>query len=132
MTRVYIADAKPEECSALRLLLLDIKMEVVGEATDWFTTLVQVPKSHVDMLLVDWDLFPNNAPNIALSRLRKGCPAALVIILIRPEDARKKAAICIGADVFISKDALPERMAYCLRAVAASIHKSDTARRLIN
>ncbi len=32
MTRVYLADAKPEERSALRLLLLDLKMEVVGEA----------------------------------------------------------------------------------------------------
>jgi len=58
MTRVYVADARLEERSALRLVLLDLKMEVVGEAADWFTTLVQVPISHVDMLLVDWDLFP--------------------------------------------------------------------------
>jgi hypothetical protein len=82
MTRVYVADAKPEECSALRLLLLDLKMEVVGEAADWFTTLVQVPISHVDMLLVDWDLLPNNAPNIALDGLRKACPSVLIIILV--------------------------------------------------
>jgi hypothetical protein len=39
MTRVFVADAKLEERSALRLLLLDLKMEVVGEAADWFTTL---------------------------------------------------------------------------------------------
>jgi hypothetical protein len=32
MTRVYVADAKPEERSALRMLLFDLKMEVVGEA----------------------------------------------------------------------------------------------------
>ena len=31
MTRVYLADAKPEGRSALHLLLLDLKMEVVGE-----------------------------------------------------------------------------------------------------
>jgi hypothetical protein len=31
MTRVYIADSKPEELSAIRLLLLDLKMEVVGD-----------------------------------------------------------------------------------------------------
>ena len=31
MTRVFIADGKPEERSALRLLLLDLKMEIVGE-----------------------------------------------------------------------------------------------------
>ena len=35
MTRVYVADAKSEERSALRLMLLDLKMEVVGEAADW-------------------------------------------------------------------------------------------------
>jgi len=31
MTRVYLADSKAEGRSALRLLLLDLKMEVVGE-----------------------------------------------------------------------------------------------------
>jgi len=34
MTFVYLADAQPEERSALRLLLLDLDMEVVGEAVD--------------------------------------------------------------------------------------------------
>ena len=62
MTRVYLADAKPEERSALRLLLLDLKMEVVGEAADWFTTLAQAPVSRIDMLLVDWDLLPIMRP----------------------------------------------------------------------
>ncbi len=34
MTRAYLADAKPKERSALRLLLLDLKMKVVGEAVE--------------------------------------------------------------------------------------------------
>ncbi len=59
MTRVYLADAQTEERSALRLLLLDLKMEVVGEAADWSTTLAQAPVSRTDMLLVDWDLLPS-------------------------------------------------------------------------
>lgn len=121
MTRVYVADARPEERSALRLLLLDLKMEVIGEAADWFTTLVQVPISRVDMLLVDWDLLPNNAPHVALDGLRKACPFALVIVLISHMDAHKQAALSIGADVFISKDETPERVAERLRAVAAGI-----------
>ena len=122
MTRVYVADAKPEERSALRLLLLDLKMEVVGEAADWFTTLVQVPISRVDMLVVDWDLFPNNAPNEALDGLRKACPSALVVVLISYLDARKQAALSAGADAFISKGDTPERVAERLQAVASSIH----------
>ena len=122
MTRVYVADAKLEERSALRLLLLDMKMEVAGEAADWFTTLVQMPISHVDMLLVDWDLIPNNAPNVALDGLRKACPSALVVVLISHLEARTQAARSIGADVFISKGETPERLAEHLRTAAASAH----------
>jgi DNA-binding NarL/FixJ family response regulator len=121
MTRVYVADAKPEECSALRLLLLDLKMEIVGEAADWFTTLVEVPTSRADMLLVDWDLLPINAPNVALDGLRRACPSALVVVLISHLDARRQAALSIGADVFISKGESPERVAEHLRNAAASV-----------
>ena len=120
MTRVYLADAKLEERSALRLLLLDLKMEVVGEAADWSTTLAQAPISSTDMLLIDWDLLPNS-PTAALDELRKACPAALVIILISHLDARHQAALSAGADAFISKGETPERVAERLRLAAASV-----------
>ena len=121
MTRVYVADAKPEERSALRLLLLDLEMEVVGEAADWTTTLAQAPVSHTDILLIDWDLLPRTSPSMALDELRSACPAALVIILISHLDARQQAALSSGADAFISKGETPERVAERLRAVAASV-----------
>jgi DNA-binding NarL/FixJ family response regulator len=120
MTRVYLADAQPEERSALRLLLLDLKLEVVGEAADWFTTLAQAPTTRSDMLLVDWDMLPPS-PTAALEELRKACPAALVIVLISHLDARHQAALSAGADAFISKGETPERVAERLRAVAASV-----------
>ena len=120
MTRVYLSDAKAEERSALRLLLLDMNMEVVGEAADWFTTLAQAPVSRTDMLLVDWDLLPR-ASNAALEELRKACPAALVIVLISHLDARQQAALSVGADAFISKGETPERVAKNLRIAAASL-----------
>ena len=121
MTRVYVADAKPEERSALRLLLLDLEMEVVGEAADWATTLAQAPVSRTDLLLIDWDLLPRTSPSVALDGLRSACPAALVIILISHLDARQQAALSSGADAFISKGETPERVAERLRAVAASV-----------
>jgi hypothetical protein len=34
MTRVYLADAHVDERAALRLLLLNLKMEIVGEAAN--------------------------------------------------------------------------------------------------
>ena len=120
MTRIYLADAQPEERSALRLLLVDLKMEVVGEAADWLTTLAQAPVSRADMLLVDWELLPDSS-TAALGKLRKACPAALVIILISHLDARQQAALSAGADAFISKGEMPERVAERLRAVAESI-----------
>jgi DNA-binding NarL/FixJ family response regulator len=120
MTRVYVADARPDERYALRLLLLDLKMEVVGEAPDWTTTLAQAPVSRTDMLLVDWDLLPS-APTAALDELRKACPAALVIILISHLDARQQAALSAGADAFISKGETAECVAERLQTVAASV-----------
>jgi DNA-binding NarL/FixJ family response regulator len=121
MTRVYIADAKLEERSALRLLLLDMKMEVVGEAADWTTTLANAPGTRLDMLLVEWDLLPTNLGVQALAELRVACPGAIVVVLISHLDARQQAALSAGADAFISKGETPERVAERLRIVAASV-----------
>ncbi|MDP1545419.1 MAG: response regulator [Anaerolineales bacterium] len=120
MTRVYIADAKTEERSALRLVLLDMKMDVVGEAANWVTTLVQAPTRRTDILLIDWDLLPIS-PTAALDTIRKACPAVLVIILISHLDARQQAALSAGADAFISKGESPQRVAERLRSVAEGI-----------
>lgn len=124
MTRVYLADAKPEERFALRLLVLDLKMEVAGEAADWPTTLAQAPVSRVDMLLIDWDLL-SSEPSKALNELRKACPVAIVIVLISQLDARQQAALSAGADSFISKGETPERVAERLRTAAMRISNKD-------
>lgn len=123
MTRVYIADSKTEERSALRLVLLDLKMTIAGEAADWITTLAQAPISRTDMLLIDWDLLPAS-PTSALDELRRACPAALVIILISHLDARQQAALSAGADAFISKGEMPEQVAERLRSIAADFRAS--------
>ena len=122
MTRVYLADAKREERSALRLLLLDPKMEVVGEAADWSTTLANAPATRLDMLLVDWDMLPIDLGAPALAILRVACPSAIVVVLISHLDTRsQQAALSAGADAFISKGETPKRVAEHLRTVAASV-----------
>ena len=120
MTRVYLADAQPLERTALRLLLLDLKMQVVGEAADWPTTLAQAPATRLDMLLVEWALLPA-ASGAALVELRVACPTAIVVILISHLDAREQAALSAGADAFISKGETPDRVAERLRAAAGSV-----------
>jgi DNA-binding NarL/FixJ family response regulator len=125
MTRVYIADAMPEERSALRLLLIDLDMEVIGEAADWMTALAQTPSLRTDILLIDWAMLPRTMQNTALEGLRRACPTALVIVLISHLDARQQAALSSGADAFISKGETPERVAERLRSVAAGIRTND-------
>ena len=121
MTRVYIADANPEERSAFRLLLIDLKMDVVGEAADWAGTLANAPGTSLDMLLVDWNLLPIDLGVQTLAELRLACPNAIVVVLISHLDARQQAALSAGADAFISKAEMPDRVAERLRTVAASV-----------
>ncbi len=120
MIRVYLADALPHERAALRLLLQDLNMEVVGEAVDWPTLFSQVPITQLDMLVVDWDLLPNGSL-VALTELRNACPTAIIIVLISHLDAREQAARSAGVDAFISKGETPDRVAARLLAMADSI-----------
>ena len=120
MTRVYLADNKIFERSALRLILHDLNMEIVGEASDWATTILNAPTSCLDMLLVDGDLLPK-LPAAALAALRLACPAALVIVLISCLDLRQQAALSSGADVFINKGEISTCILDRIVTAAASI-----------
>jgi DNA-binding NarL/FixJ family response regulator len=119
MTRVFLADSRPEARSALRLLLQDLNMQVVGEADQWPAVLQQAALTKPDMIVIDWDLIPTES---SLPILRATCPAAVVIVLISHLDARQQAALSAGADSFISKDETPDRVAERLRAAVANIH----------
>jgi DNA-binding NarL/FixJ family response regulator len=135
MKRVYLADAQTEERSALRLMLLDLDLQVVGEAADWPTALAQAPVTRPDIVVVDWDLVAHGSgaaytsalpgsegtSGQALAELRLACPTALVIVLISHLDARQQAALSAGADAFISKSEMPDRVAERLRAAAGRV-----------
>ena len=124
MTRVYIADPLREGRSALRIMLVDLHLEVIGEAAEWETALAQAPALRPEMLLIDWSMLPRGTESTALSVLRDACPGALVIVLISHLDARQQAALSAGADTFISKGETPERVAERLRSVAEGIYRS--------
>ena len=120
MIRVLLAAPQPDVRAALRLLLQDLGMEVAGEAANWPTTLALAPETRPDMLLVDWELIPTDSGN-TLAQLRAVCPAAVVIVLISQLDARQQAALSTGADAFISKGEMPDRVAERLRAAAERV-----------
>jgi DNA-binding NarL/FixJ family response regulator len=119
MIRVFLADSQPNSRSALRLMLRDLNMQVVGEAVEWTAVLQEAALTKPDMIVVDWDLIPTES---SLPTLRATCPAAVVIVLISHLDARLQAALSAGADSFISKDETPDRVAERLRAAVANIY----------
>ena len=121
MTRVFLADAQADERKALRVLLRDLEMEVVGEAADWPATLAEAPTTGLDMLLVDWGMLPAGLGVKALAELRLACPHAILVVLVSHLDARHQAAISAGADMFISKNDTPERVAERLHSAAETI-----------
>ena len=120
MKRAFLADAQFDERSALRLLLQDLKMQVVGEAADWATVLALAPDTRPDLVVVDWGLVADES-GAALPNLRETCPAAVVIVLISHLDPRHQAALSAGADAFISKNETSFQVAERLREAVASI-----------
>lgn len=121
MKRVYLADAQLDERLAFRILLQNLKMQVVGEAANWSTMLVQAPATRPDMVLVEWELVVAGS-GADLSDLRRACPAAVVIVLISPLEARDQAALSAGADAFICRGETADRVVERLRtAVAAPV-----------
>lgn len=115
MTRVFVADNDPQTLSALRLMLQELDMQVVGEAADWRTALTLAAGTQPDMLVIDWNMIPTDT---SLLELRETCPATVVIVLISQMDPRQQAAFSAGADAFISKADMPQRVAERLRAAA--------------
>ena len=120
MKRAFIADAQPDERSALRLTLKDLNVQVVGEAVDWPNALALAPGTRPDLVVVDWDLVAGES-GAALPKLREACPAAVVIILISHLDPRHQAALSAGADTFISKGETSDQVAERLRDAVAGI-----------
>lgn len=125
MMRVFIANAKAQERSALRLMLLRLKLEVVGDASDWQTTLAKAPATSFNLLLVDWNLLPANAV-ASLSAMRQACSNAIIVVLTSYLDAHQQAAKSAGADAFVSKGEIPNRLADHLLAISRILNSKET------
>jgi len=125
MMRIFIANAKAYERSALQLMLLNLNMRVVGEALDWPTALVRAPATNFNVLLVDWDLLPADAV-ASLSAMREACSNAIIVVLTSYLEAHEQAAQSAGADAFISKGEIPNRLADHLLAISRSLALNET------
>jgi DNA-binding NarL/FixJ family response regulator len=120
MKRVYLANGHPDERLALRLLLADLNLELVGEAADWPSALRLAPGTFPDMVVVDWGLVAEE-PGDSLKKLRSSCKASLIIVLISQLNAREQVALSTGADAFISKSETSDRIIKRLQAAIDSV-----------
>jgi DNA-binding NarL/FixJ family response regulator len=118
MYRVYLANDRPKECSALRLLLSSLKMIIVGEATDWSTTLAKAPNTSCDLLLIDWDLLPIYLGMQALNKFYAACPRPVVVVAISNLVIRQQVTLSAVVDAFINRGDSPEHMARHLQLAA--------------
>ena len=117
MTRVILVDAEIVTRSALRLLLVDMKMQVVGEANDWRSAMAQIQTTNPDMLVVVWELLAGMFARGVLADLRVAHPNLRVVVLSSQLDARK-AAFRAGADAFIAIGDAPDIVTERLREAA--------------
>jgi two-component system nitrate/nitrite response regulator NarL len=107
--RILLADGQPKVRFALRVLLeRQPGLKVVGEAADAQDLLHHTEKVHPDLVLLDWEL-SGRARGGLLPALREIRPQLVVIALSGRPEARK-AALAAGANAFVSKTDLPERL----------------------
>lgn len=114
MNRVLLADPLPAERSALRILLQDLHMEVVCEASNWLTLYSRLPRVSPDMILLSWDILPRGSIG-AIDRLHTNCPAAKIIAIVNHKEEVHESLKSVHVDAFISKEDSPLKVSEILK-----------------
>ncbi len=115
--RVLLADDEPKVCSALRLILEQLKeVEAVDEVNDAESLTNQLKQSQPDLLLIDLEL-PGLCSSALLSDLRRYAPLKVIVLSGRCQPPQM--ALISGADAFISKCEPPDRLFATLKAMGA-------------
>jgi DNA-binding NarL/FixJ family response regulator len=107
--QILLADNQPQVRFGLSVLLEHQPgIEIVGQAANARDLLAQSKTTKPDLILLDWKL-PKMRTADLLSALRKACPDVTVIVLSGRPEARR-AALNAGADGFVGKYELPEKL----------------------
>jgi len=118
--RILIADDHPVVRQGLRTFLSTCPdLEVVGEATNGFTTLDQVRALRPDVVLLDVRM-PGLSGIEAAHRLRRDHPDVKLILFTTYDDEEYLfSALRIGAHAYLLKSASHDTLASAIRAVHA-------------
>ena len=104
MSCAFIADSQCVERFAVRLLLMQVDIEVAGEAADWSDLVARAHSTRAELLLVDWDLL-SSQPARDIEELGYKCPGAMITVLISHPDVERQALIEAAGGTFLCKDA---------------------------
>jgi len=119
---ILLVDDEARVRSALWLLLRQHQaLSVVGEAGDIAQALSLIAMRKPDVLIMDWDLLrENDKQSTILDQMRGICPGLHVIALsLRPE--ARISALDEGADLFVHKGDMPDRLLGVLETLEQAI-----------
>jgi DNA-binding NarL/FixJ family response regulator len=113
---VLLADSQATECVELRQLFeLDSELCLVDETSEVGDLLARVQTTHLDVVLLEWELSGLEGDN-PVSVLRcLVCPPKVVAFGEHPEARRE--ALAAGVDAFVSKEQPVEELLNTVRAV---------------
>ena len=123
--RIFLVDDEPVVLRGLQLLLgRQEEMEIVGSATSVADALVQAPKLHPDIIVLDLTLKDGDGFRL-ISALRVSCPRVkLLVFSMHAERAFIEAAIQSGADDYIVKGEGSEKLLQALdRLITGYCHE---------
>lgn len=109
---ILLVDDEARVRSALWLLLRQHpRLSVVGEAGDVSQALSLIAMRKPDVLILDWDLLGKNGRRslVLLEQMRQISPELQVIALSLRSEAQT-AALNNGANVFVNKGDMPDRL----------------------
>jgi DNA-binding NarL/FixJ family response regulator len=113
--QILVADNQTQVRFGLNVLLEhQTGIEIVGEAVNARDLLAQSKRTCPDLILLDWKLPKMRAAEL-FTKLRKLCPGVHVIVLSGQPEARQ-AALDAGADDFVGKYELPEKLLAAIKA----------------
>ena len=118
--RVFVAEAEPELRSALQTVLEQVLgLEVVGQTGESKGLLTKMQAAQIDLVLLDWEM-PGQPPTDLITALQSQEEGPVIIVLSMRSEV-ERAAMVAGADAFISKGEMPDRVAERLRSAAERV-----------
>ncbi|HKP53944.1 MAG TPA: hybrid sensor histidine kinase/response regulator transcription factor [Chloroflexia bacterium] len=117
--RVLIVDDHPMVRQGIRRILERLlDFQIIGEAEDGLSAIVQTGHLHPDVVLLDLKL-PNMSGIEVLPELKAAYPAVEVVILsVLAQDEEVFAGLKAGARGYLLKDAEPETIVAAIRAAS--------------